>query len=249
MSTKTRKKGPTPKRKSGNARPASQRRRAKARSQARRKRRMAGMKTAAAVALGVVALGAIFFLSNSGGSKGTGEAGEYEFVVGNPGVGEKAPPLQLPSTDGGMFDLASERGQSVLLYFQEGIMCQPCWDQLKDIETEFSEFEALGVDKIVTITTDPPDALKLKVADEGLTSEVLADPGVSASREWYRRHRDDGGQHERSQLHPRERGGRNRVARRLRRPAGPHDVPSCVESPRRHACGPRQRCILLAPWW
>lgn len=185
MSTKTRKKGPSPKRpNSGNARQTPKARRGKAWTQARRKRRMAGLKTAAAVGLGVVALGAIFVLSNSGGSKGTGQAGEYEFVVGNPGPGEKAPPLQLPSTNGGMFDLASEGGQSVLLYFQEGIMCQPCWDQIKDIEAEFSKFEALGVDKVVTITTDPLDALEQKAADESLTSEVLADPGVGASKEW-----------------------------------------------------------------
>lgn len=144
----------------------------------------AGMKTLAVVGLGVVALGAIFYLSNSGGSEGTGQASEYEFVVGSPGPGEKAPPLQLPSTDGGMFDLASENGTSVLLYFQEGIMCQPCWDQLKDIEADFAKFEALGIDKVVTITTDPLDALQQKAADEGLTSEVLADPGVGVSKEW-----------------------------------------------------------------
>lgn len=187
MSTKTRKKGPSPKRpksgKAGAATPKVNRGTAWSRSE-RRTGMGAGMKTLAAVGLGVVALGTIFYLSNSGASKGTGDAGEYEFVVGNPSPGEKAPPLQLPSTDGGMFDLASERGQSVLLYFQEGIMCQPCWDQLKDIETEFSKFDALGVDKVATITTDPLDALQQKAADEGLTSAVLADPGVGASREW-----------------------------------------------------------------
>ncbi len=185
MSTKTRKKGPSPKQPNSGEAPAraGMSKRELARARARRKRRMAGLKTAGAVALGVVALGALFVLSNSGGSKGTGKAGEYEFVVGNPGPGEKAPPLQLPSTDGGMFYLASEHG-SVLLYFQEGIMCQPCWDQIKDIEAEFSKFEALGVDNVVTITTDPLDALEQKAADEGLTSEVLADPGVGASREW-----------------------------------------------------------------
>lgn len=184
MSTKTRKKGPTPKRTGGAPAPTSRSNREIARAaRARHKRRMAGLKTAGAVVLGVVALGAIFLLSNSG-PQGTGKAGEYEFVVGNPGPGEEAPSLQLPSTDGGMFDLASEKGQSVLLYFQEGIMCQPCWDQLKDIEAEFSRFENLGVDKVVTITTDPLDALKQKAADEGFTSEVLADPGVGVSKEW-----------------------------------------------------------------
>jgi peroxiredoxin len=49
---------------------------------------------------------------------------------------------------------------------------------------EFSKFEALGVHKVLTITTDPLDALEQKAADEGLTSEVLADPGIGASKEW-----------------------------------------------------------------
>lgn len=72
----------------------------------------------------------------------------------------------------------------MLLYFQEGIMCQPCWDQLTDIEANFSKFEALGVDEVATITTDPLEALEQKAVDEGLVSEVLADPGVEVSRQW-----------------------------------------------------------------
>ncbi len=83
-----------------------------------------------------------------------------------------------------MFDLAQHRGDSVLLYFQEGIMCQPCWDQIKDIEADFEKFQQLGVDQVVTITTDPLDALQQKVADEGMTTPVLADPGAGVSEAW-----------------------------------------------------------------
>lgn len=188
MSSKTRKKGPSPKRpKSGKDGPNSKARAGTARSRSKRRTGMgAGMKTLVAVGLGVVALGAIFYLSNknSGSPEGSGEAGEYEFAVGQPGPGDKAPPLQLPSTDGGMFDLAALKGQNVLLYFQEGLMCQPCWDQIKDIEADFDKFEQLRVDQVVTITTDPLDALKQKVADEGLTYPVLADPGGGASGAW-----------------------------------------------------------------
>ena len=81
-----------------------------------------------------------------------------------------------------MLDLASLRGKRVLLYFQEGIMCQPCWDQLKDIEANSERFRALGIGAVVAITTDPLDALKQKAALERLSTPVLSDPDLSVSR-------------------------------------------------------------------
>lgn len=127
----------------------------------------------------LLALGTTFILSGIYSSnepaKGPVRAGQYRFDVGNPGPGDTALPIRLPSTDGTEFDLASLRGKTVLLYFQEGVMCQPCWDQLKEIERDWSKFEALGVEAVVSITSDPMDASKQKVADEGLTTAVLSD--------------------------------------------------------------------------
>jgi peroxiredoxin len=149
-----------------------------------RKRRLGvGILAVAVVGVAIIVLGVIYFLSNSGGSSaGTNQAGKYAFQVGSPGPGEQAPAIRLPSTAGGMFDLAALRGKTVLLYFQEGLTCQPCWDQLKDIESKSSEFHALGIDTMVSITTDPLDALKQKVVDEGLSTPVLSDPGLVASK-------------------------------------------------------------------
>jgi peroxiredoxin len=137
------------------------------------------------VGVAIIVLGAIFFLNHlntQGGSPaGTGQAGQYAFQVGKPGPGEQAPSILLPSTNGGTFDLVSMRGKTVLLYFQEGLTCQPCWDQLKDIQTNISQFKALGIDQVVSITTDPLDALQQKVEDEGLTIPVLSDPRLAVS--------------------------------------------------------------------
>jgi peroxiredoxin len=131
----------------------------------------------------VIALGAIFVLNTPSGSPaGTEQAGRYPFQVGSPGPGAEAPPIELPSTDGGTFDLASLRGETVLLYFQEGLMCQPCWDQLKDIESQFAAFEALGIDKVVSITTDDRDLLRQKVDSMRLTTPVLSDPDLAVSK-------------------------------------------------------------------
>jgi len=46
-----------------------------------------------------------------------------------------APSVRLPSTAGRNISLSDYAGQkNVLLYFQEGIMCAPCWQQLEDIQ-------------------------------------------------------------------------------------------------------------------
>ncbi len=146
--------------------------------------RRVGIVAAVAVGVAVVALGAIFFASNSGPSS-SGQAGKYPVQVGSPGVGEEAPPIELPSTEGGTFDLASAtaQGETVLLYFQEGLMCQPCFDQIQDMEAQSGAFEELGIDRTVSITNDPLDALERKVANEGIASTpVLSDPDLAVSR-------------------------------------------------------------------
>lgn len=95
-----------------------------------------------------------------------------------------APSISLAATTGSPVQLADYRGKSVLLYFQEGLGCQPCWDQLRDLEARTADLAAAGIDEIVTVTTDPVELLARKAADEGLTTPVLSDPDLSVSREY-----------------------------------------------------------------
>lgn len=142
-----------------------------------------GSKIAVGIAVAIVLLGAIYFLNTGNGSPtSVSSPGRYPFAVGNPGPGELAPPIHLQSTDGSTFDLASLRGKTVLLFFQEGLACEPCWTQIKDIEAHISQFRSPGIDTIVSITTDPLDALKQKVADEGISTPILSDPSFTASQ-------------------------------------------------------------------
>ncbi|MGH9187849.1 MAG: peroxiredoxin family protein, partial [Acidimicrobiales bacterium] len=69
--------------------------------------------------------------------------------------------------------------KTVMLYFQEGVGCQPCWDQVTQIEADFAPFRELGIDELVTITVDSVDILAQKVGDEGISSVTLADPDLS----------------------------------------------------------------------
>ena len=134
----------------------------------------------------VAVLAVIFFVSQSGrSSAGTGQAGRYPFQVAQPGPGQVAPNFTLPATDGTTFDLAAARGKTVMLFFQEGLGCEPCWTQIKDIEPQWSQFSGLGIDEFVTITTNPLNALKQKVADEGIKTPVLADEHFAVSLNYH----------------------------------------------------------------
>jgi peroxiredoxin Q/BCP len=126
----------------------------------------------------VAVLFGIFATSHSGT---TNKANSAAFQVGSPGPGQPAPPIRLASTTGGTFDLAAQQGQTTLLYFQEGLTCQPCWDQLKAIQSDLGSFKALGISQVVSITSDPLGGLQQKVSDEGITGPVLSDPNLSVS--------------------------------------------------------------------
>ncbi|HZC06955.1 MAG TPA: redoxin domain-containing protein [Ktedonobacterales bacterium] len=131
----------------------------------------------------VVVLAVVYLFSNASRfSLGSASAGQAQYAVGSPGVGAVAPGFTLPSTTGGTVSLSGLRGKTVLLYFQEGIGCEGCWTQLKDIQTDMSPFRGLGIDAVVTVTTNPLDALKQKVTDEGISLPVLADTSTNVSR-------------------------------------------------------------------
>ena len=116
---------------------------------------------------------------------GASDAGRFRFAVGDPGPGLEAPPIVLPASNGETFDLATYRGKGVLLYFQEGIGCQPCWDQMRDYATAAGMFKAVGVDEFVTITSNPVSLLARKMRQDGITGIVLADTDLAVSKTYH----------------------------------------------------------------
>lgn len=149
----------------------------------RQRRRRLLLKVGAAIVVGVALLGGVF-VANQGtaSSPKSGQAGQYRFDVADPAAGALAPDFTLPSTTGGTVHLSDFRGKNVLLYFQEGIGCETCWTQIKDIQADMKDFQSLGIATMLTVTTNPLAALKQKVADEGLTLPVLSDESFAVSR-------------------------------------------------------------------
>ena len=72
----------------------------------------------------------------------------------------------------------------MLLFFQEGLTCQPCWDQITDLQKHAAQLTAAGIGQVVSITTDPIAAITTKARDMGLTIPVLSDPGLAVSQRY-----------------------------------------------------------------
>lgn len=147
-------------------------------------RRRAVRRVAVRVVLGTLAVGVVLygvFHSASGANRTTGP----RYQVGQPGIGAPAPAIRLPATSGGEFDLSAQRGKTVLLYFQEGVGCEPCWTQIHDIETHPTALAALGITEIVSITGNSLGDLRQKAADEQLTTPVLSDPDLAVSKTYH----------------------------------------------------------------
>ncbi|MFF5191338.1 redoxin domain-containing protein [Streptomyces anthocyanicus] len=111
-------------------------------------------------------------------------AQNVSYEVGKPGIGKTAPGFDLASSTGGKESLADHRGETVLLFFQEGGGCQPCWDQITDLEKSWKKVKGLGVDSMLSITTDPADLVKRKAKDDGIKTPVLSDPDLKVSKEY-----------------------------------------------------------------
>lgn len=94
-----------------------------------RQRRGGRIITAAMVVVIVAFAVAVLYLvyrSSSGATDSTASGSGYPHVAGDPGAGNQAPAFTLTSGDGTPVSLADYRGRTVLLYFQEGLSCQPC---------------------------------------------------------------------------------------------------------------------------
>ena len=101
------------------------------------------------------------------------------------GVGSVAPGFSLPSTSGNTFRLSDYRGKSnVLLFFNEGLSCQPCLAQMQGLDALNSGFKNLNV-VVVSITGDPLQTLTEWTKSSGPTyGMVLSDQGLEVSRSY-----------------------------------------------------------------
>jgi peroxiredoxin Q/BCP len=97
------------------------------------------------------------------------------------GVGSTAPNFTLQDVAGGTFTLSDYKGKSnVLLLFNEGLSCQPCLQQMHDLDALNSQFSSMNV-LVVSVTPDSVDQLRGWMGSGGPQyGKVLSDAGLVA---------------------------------------------------------------------
>ena len=101
-------------------------------------------------------------------------------------VGRIAPDFSLPiANGGGTFHLDSERNQTnVLLFFNEGLGCSGCYQQMEQLDSNAGEFQAIHV-LIVSITETSLSSLSAWAANNNITHTlVLSDPTLTVCNEY-----------------------------------------------------------------
>jgi len=98
-------------------------------------------------------------------------------------AGRVAPDFSLPDVNGSTFRLDEARAKgNTLLFFQEGIQCPACFQQMRDLRREDAKLQELQT-TLITITSDSLTDLKAASAREGVVGmPLLSDTKLSASR-------------------------------------------------------------------
>lgn len=69
---------------------------------------------------------------------------------------------------------ASLRGQRTLLFFSEGVMCQACFVQIRELERVGDELAKRGI-RLVSITPDSAGELEQAIGQYGIRTPMIAD--------------------------------------------------------------------------
>jgi peroxiredoxin len=98
---------------------------------------------------------------------------------------EKAPEFTLTSVNGTSFNLNNYLGKSnVLIFFNEGLTCSPCLQQMVDIDRNYSAFTRMGI-TVVSITTNSMSDMRTWAQNEGITRMmVLSDQSLQVDQEY-----------------------------------------------------------------
>ena len=98
-------------------------------------------------------------------------------------VGSVAPDFTLPDTSGSTFTLSDYKSSSnVLLFFNEGLACAPCLQEMQTIDQLNQQFTSLNV-VVASVTADDPSSLANWARASGPRyGLVLSDQSVQVAR-------------------------------------------------------------------
>lgn len=96
-------------------------------------------------------------------------------------IARPAPGFTLQSTNGTTVSLASYRGHDVVLYFSEGVGCDACFYQMRELEQHASQLRAAGI-TILLIVMNPASQVRPELTAFGLRTPYLVDATGAVSR-------------------------------------------------------------------
>ncbi len=103
---------------------------------------------------------------------GGGAASNKKFVPLAPGT--IAPDFSLPSTSGKTISLSEYKGKNIFLFFNEGVMCAPCWQEISRLERFKNDFEKLNT-IIIPVSVDDQATWNPILKEERITTPILID--------------------------------------------------------------------------
>jgi peroxiredoxin Q/BCP len=129
---------------------------------------------AAAVA---VLLGASFVVPGLLEDEPTSAGGAHGMPVGagdGPDLGSRIPFSERDVSSGAPITSKGLRGEKTLLFFSEGVMCQACFEQIRDIEKVGAELERKRIG-LVSITPDSAETLREAIGQYGISTPMISD--------------------------------------------------------------------------
>ncbi len=91
-----------------------------------------------------------------------------------PEIGSRISFVERDVMDGREISSQSLRGKKTLLFFSEGVMCQACFVQIRDIEQVGAELGKKGIG-LVSITPDSAKVLRQAIDEYGISTPMIAD--------------------------------------------------------------------------
>ena len=97
----------------------------------------------------------------------------------------KVPALDLPTVDGGRFDLGAKQPQTfTMLVFYRGLHCPICKGYIGDLDRKLDDFAGRGVEA-VAISADTRERAEQTKRDWGIERLPIAyDLGIDQARDW-----------------------------------------------------------------
>ena len=122
-------------------------------------------------------VGASFVVPNlfENGPAATGAHGGHPMGAGDgPAIGSRISFDERNVVTGSDVSSQSLRGRKTLLFFSEGVMCQACFEQIRDIEKVSAELKKKRID-LVSITPDSEKVLRDAIGQYGISTPMISD--------------------------------------------------------------------------